>query len=155
MVLLEDTRQQAGKHEIKHAYWESVGVTVIRTKLLVGDYMVFGGRICIDTKMSVEEIAANIGGKEHARFREECKLAQKVGAKLIVLVENLDGFRTVDDVVQWINPNYNKTPRSIEGPRLMKAMKTMSDRYAVDFQFCTPEESGARIIKLLEEDGDG
>lgn len=149
MIILEDTRQQANKHRLKHEYWHQQGIEIVRTKLLVGDYMVFGGTICIDTKMDVEEIAGNIGGSNHARFREECKLAQRIGASLIVLVENRNGFRSIEDVTSWVNPNMNKTSRSIEGPRLAKAMNTMSGRYGVRFMFCTPEESGERIIELL------
>ena len=149
MILLEDTRQQANKHRLKHEYWSSHGIEIVRTKLLVGDYMVFGGTICVDTKMSVEEIAQNIGGREHARFREECKLAKRIGATLIILVENTEGFRSVEDVTAWVNPNINKTSRSIEGPRLAKAMRTMSERYGVQFLFCTPEESGGMVLELL------
>lgn len=150
MILLEDTRQQANKHRLKHEYWSSHGIEIVRTKLLVGDYMVFGGTICVDTKMSVEEIAQNIGGREHARFREECKLAQRIGATLIILVENTEDFRSVEDVTAWVNPNINKTSRSIEGPRLAKAMRTMSERYGVQFLFCTPEESGGMVLELLQ-----
>lgn len=150
MILLEDTRQQANKHRLKHEYWSSHGIEIVRTKLLVGDYMVFGGTICVDTKMSVEEIAQNIGGREHVRFREECKLAKRIGATLIILVENTEGFRSVEDVTAWVNPNINKTSRSIEGPRLAKAMRTMSERYGVQFLFCTPEESGGMVLELLQ-----
>lgn len=149
MILLEDTRQQAYKHRLKHEYWKANGIEVVRTKLLVGDYMVFGGTICVDTKMDVEEIAGNIGGSNHVRFREECKLAKRIGAKLIILVENRDGFRNIQDVTAWVNPNRNKTPRSIEGPRLAKAMATMSERYGVQFMFCAPEDSGRVVIELL------
>ena len=149
MILLEDTRQQVYKHRLKHEYWEANGIEVVRTKLLVGDYMVFGGTICVDTKMDVEEIAGNIGGSNHVRFREECKLAKRIGAKLIILVENRDGFRSIQDVTAWVNPNRNKTSRSIEGPRLAKAMATMSERYGVQFMFCAPEDSGRVVIELL------
>lgn len=155
MIILEDTRQQANKHRLKHEYWSENGIEVIRTKLLVGDYMLFGGTICVDTKMDVEEIAGNIGGSNHARFREECKLAKRIGATLIVLVENLNGFRSIQDVTAWVNPNLNKTARSIEGPRLAKAMNTMSERYGVQFTFCAPEDSGRMVIDLLNGEDSG
>lgn len=155
MIILEDTRQQANKHRLKHEYWSENGIEVIRTKLLVGDYMLFGGTICVDTKMDVEEIAGNIGGSNHARFREECKLAKRIGATLIVLVENLNGFRSIQDVTAWVNPNLNKTTRSIEGPRLAKAMNTMSERYGVQFTFCAPEDSGRMVIDLLNGEDSG
>lgn len=150
MILLEDSRQQANKHQLKHQYWSDIGLRVERTKLIVGDYTTWGNAISVDTKANVEEIAANIGGNEHARFREECKLARDIGAKLIILVENTNGFTSMDDVVEWVNPNFRKTARSIDGPRLCKAMHTMADRYGVQFEFCTPEESGQRVLDLLE-----
>ena len=136
MIILEDTRQQANKHRLKHEYWSENGIEVIRTKLLVGDYMLFGGTICVDTKMDVEEIAGNIGGSNHARFREECKLAKRIGATLIVLVENLNGFRNIQDVTA-------------------KAMNTMSERYGVQFTFCAPEDSGRMVIDLLNGEDSG
>lgn len=37
-VLLEDTRNQKGKHKNVHEWAKANGVTIIRTKLLVGDY---------------------------------------------------------------------------------------------------------------------
>ena len=150
MVILEDTRQQAAKHEAKHEYFASQGIGVVRTKLPFGDYALWGGKVAVDTKANVEEIAANIGGIAHIRFREECKLAQYCGGRLVILVENTNGYTCIDDVTTWVNPNYRKTARSIDGQRLAKAMHTMSERYGVRFEFCTPEESGRRVIELLE-----
>ena len=150
MVILEDTRQQVGKHDLKHDYFTSEGIEVVRTKLPFGDYALWGASTAVDTKANVEEIAQNIGGREHARFREECKLAKRCGGQLIILVENEHGYRNVEDVTAWVNPNIRKTARSIEGPRLAKAMNTMSERYGVRFEFCAPEEAGRRILQLLE-----
>lgn len=154
MVILEDTRQQNGKHDLKHDYFASEGIELVRTKLPFGDYALWGSVRAVDTKANVEEIAQNIGGKEHARFREECKLARKCGGQLIILVENEHGYRCIEDVTAWVNPNIRKTSRSIEGPRLAMAMKTMSERYGVQFMFCAPKEAG-RIIKQLLEREDG
>ena len=152
MVILEDTRQQADKHRLKHEYFASEGIELVRTKLLFGDYALWGGLISVDTKANVEEIAQNIGGSEHVRFREECKLARKVGGFLVFLIENEHGYRCIDDVEAWVNPNVRKTSRSIEGPRLARAMRTITERYGVRFEFCTPDEAGKRIIQLLEAD---
>lgn len=154
MVILEDTRQQSGKHDLKHEYFASEGIELVRTKLPFGDYALWGSVKAVDTKANVEEIAQNIGGKEHARFREECKLARRCGGQLIILVENENGYRCIDDVEAWVNPNVRKTARSIEGPRLAMAMRTMSERYGVRFLFCAPEDAG-KIIKQLLESNDG
>ena len=150
MWLIEDTRQQAGKHKVKHQWWTAHGDEVIRCKLPFGDYALWGSVKAVDTKANVEEIAQNIGGSQHARFREECTLARRCGGELIILVENENGYRSIDDVEAWVNPNVRKTARSIEGPRLAMAMRTMSERYGVRFMFCAPEEAGRQIIELLE-----
>ena len=51
MVILEDSRNQIGKHENINAYLKSVGVDVIRTKMLVGDYTLPADQsVCIDSK---------------------------------------------------------------------------------------------------------
>ena len=152
MIIIEDTRQQADKHQAKHNYFASEGIEVFRNKLPFGDYTFWGSVTAIDTKANVEEIAQNIGGAEHRRFREECKLARKLGGQLVILIENEHGYKCIDDVEAWVNPNIRKTSRSIEGPRLAKAMRTMSERYGVQFMFCAPEEAGQKIIQLLEAD---
>ena len=154
MVILEDTRQQSGKHDLKHEYFAAEGIELVRTKLPFGDYALWGSVNAVDTKANVEEIAQNIGGSQHARFREECKLARRCGGRLIILVENEHGYKCIDDVEAWVNPNVRKTARSIEGPRLAMAMRTMSERYGVRFMFCAPEDAG-EIIRQLLESNDG
>lgn len=88
--------------------------------------------------------------REHQRFKNECIKARDCGGKLIILVENTDGITCVDEVHNWINPELVYRPRAITGARLEKAMKTMTERYGVQFEFCTPEQSAKRIMELLE-----
>ena len=38
MVIIEDTGQKLGKHEIKNNYFKEHNIKVIRNKLPVGDY---------------------------------------------------------------------------------------------------------------------
>lgn len=150
LYVVEDSRQKPGQHDIKAEYFANNNVMVHRCKLPVGDYALFP-TVSVDTKKNIEEIAANIGGKEHARFREECKLAKAYGCKLIILVENTEGVRSIEDVGRWINPRAKFDKRSITGQRLAKAMQTMTERYGVQFMFCHPFESGAIIEKILSE----
>ena len=54
----------------------------------------------------------------------------------------------------WRNgkPRYKKIqafPQSTKGETLMKACFTMQEKYGVEFLFCTPEESGSKILELL------
>lgn len=169
-----DTRQQAGKHVVKDEWWASHGVPTVRRKLDFGDYMSEGSNVSVDTKRGVGEVAQNINGRNHRRFREECKRARAAGCRLVVLVENRDGVTCDGDLMGWTNDHCRpcgfrrrgecdphdascKCPRHgtrkpIQGPRLMKAMRTMSARYGVDFMFCDPRESARVICDLLGVD---
>lgn len=156
MNLIEDTRNQIGKHEIKHAAFDAAGDKLLRCKLPVGDYALFP-RVAVDTKADMAEIAQNIGGtaSEHARFREELKLAREYGCQLFVLVENEDGIEELAQVQYWDNPRRAFSERAIQGPQLMKAMQTMQERYGVIFMFCRPSEAAGTIKELLRGGGEG
>ena len=151
MTLIEDTRQQAGKHLIKQQYFADNGVEVVRCMLPFGDYAL-PPSLAIDTKNSMDEIAGNIGGssEEHQRFKRECIRAKEAGCHLIFLVENECGISSIDEVHLWNNPRSIYSDRAITGARLEKAMKTMSERYGCEFRFCKPEEAGQIIMTLLE-----
>ena len=150
MIIQEDTRQQAGKHNIKHAFFENADVGVVRCKLPVGDYAPVPP-VSIDTKKDMDEIAQNICGNAHIRFINECKAARDAGCKLIILVENTVGIRDISQVHIWKNPRSCYSPNCVQGPRLQKAMETISTRYGTEFRFCEPEEAGGIIIQIIEE----
>ena len=150
MVIQEDTRQQAGKHDIKHAYFSENGVNLVRCKLPFGDYAPVPP-VSIDTKNSMDEIAANICGKEHTRSINECKAAKSAGCQLIILVENTVGISDISQVHTWVNPRIIYSDKCVQGDRLQKAMETISERYGVKFLFCEPADAGRQIKELLSE----
>ena len=147
MILVEDTRQKSGMHEIKHKCFEEMGVELVRNMLPFGDYAL-PPSISVDTKADMAEIASNIGS-DHQRFKRECIAARNAGCRLIILVENTDGITCVNDVHKWVNPEQIYRPRAITGERLQKAMVTMSERYGVQFEFCEPGDAAKRIMELL------
>lgn len=147
MVIIEDTRQKSGMHELKHQHFEEMGVDLVRNMLPFGDYAL-PPSISVDTKANMDEIASNIGS-DHQRFKRECIAARDAGCQLIILVENTDGISSVNEVHRWINPDLIYRPRAITGERLEKAMKTMSERYGVRFEFCEPQDSAKKIMELL------
>ena len=150
MVIIEDSRQQAGKHNIKHEWFEQNGVELIRSKIAFGDYCL-PPAISIDTKRDMDEIAENICGQSHKRFINECKAAKAAGCKLIILVENRLGIKSLSQVHTWQNPRVIYSPNCVQGERLQKAMQTISERYGVQFEFCDPADSAEKIIELLGE----
>ena len=152
MVLLEDTRNQIGKHKNIAAYCKQQGIEIVRTKLLVGDYMLAGaegGGISCDTKtLGVPEIASNIF-QEHERFRAECEMAQKCGIQLIVLIEEVLPGGRLDN---WRSPigRDGKPKYKFDPVILRKAMYTMQERYQVRFRFCDGRSTGKVLIEYLK-----
>ena len=179
MIILEDTRNQPGKHDKKNQYFSEHGIEVRRTKLYVGDYTLPTDQsVCVDTKKDIQELIGDICGKSHVRFREECIRAQESKIKLIILVENTDGVNETRDLFRWVNPRskiyinsdevigywkngnprykrIQKYPNATKGESLAKACMTMQLKYGVEFLFCRPEEAGAKILELLGVDADG
>lgn len=147
--IIEDTRQKESYHELKHHHFEEVGVEIIRCKLPFGDYSM-PPKVAVDTKENIDEICNNICGKAHKRFVNECKLAQASGCQLIILVENECGITDVSEVHTWVNPRVIYSPKCPQGKQLEKAMRTLTERYGVLFYFCTPADSGKRVLELLE-----
>lgn len=150
MIIQEDTRQQAGKHKIKHEWFADNGVELVRCKLPFGDYAPVPP-VSVDTKKGLEEIAGNICGsrQEHERFIRECKAARNAKCALYILVETEDEIYTVQDVHKWVNPRSVYSEKCVQGDRLQKAMETISERYGVTFLFCHPRDAARIITEIL------
>ena len=161
-VLIEDTRQQAGKHAAKGLWWAEHGVAVHRSKLAVGDYAL-PPAVAVDTKKDVYELCADID-QQHERFKREQMLARDMGTRLVVLVENEDGVDGLDALAAWRESTRHldmrvaalkKAGRSttrvrrLDGRRFAKACETMAGRYGTVFMFCAPGEAAERICEIL------
>lgn len=108
ITIIEDTRQQADKHEIKHKQMEQLGAKIIRSKLPLGDYALMTDMsTVIDTKKDMNEMYSNII-HDHVRFNAEIKLAKECGIKLIFLIEQGHIINCIDDVAEWSNPQVGK-----------------------------------------------
>lgn len=164
MIIQSDTRQKRKHHELKEKYFESQGHKIVHSKMLVGDYCIpSDGSVVVDTKADISELYGNLI-QQHARFHNECVLAQEAGIKLFILIENKDGVKSVEDLKNWKNPQmlrYFKAKRKAEKSgakppkspasniQLIKIMHSMNRDYGVEFLFCDPEESGAKVIEIL------
>ena len=165
--IIEDTRQQVGKHNAKHAWFEQHGIQIVRRKLDFGDYSAAGSNIVVDTKKNMLEVAKNLT-KEHDRFVRECIRAYSHGYRLIILVEGT-GYRSIDDVTGWMNTlcrncTYRRSKicdlsshkcikyhgrRPVQGPTLAKTMHTFEAEYECRFEFCHSLHTAKRIVELL------
>lgn len=162
MLVVCDTRQQKGKHENIDRYFARNGIDTVRAKVDVGDYMIPGGTVSVDTKFGMQEVYGNLI-RDHDRFRRECIRARESGIKLVVLIEE-SGIHSLEDVKEWKNPRverYNqaaaagiKTAKAppISSKRLYGIMRTMEENYAVRFEFCHKNSTGKRILEILSND---
>lgn len=161
-ALIRDTRQQRGKHEAKHRWFDEHGVVSVSSGLYVGDYMVMGD-VSVDTKRDLEELCQCLDA-DHVRFRNEMVRARDAGVRLVILTENEDGVTDLESLALWVEPydefvrrNGSGKARRRYGKRFAQACRTMTERYGAEFQFCTPAEAGRRVCEILgievKEDG--
>lgn len=147
MIIVEDTRNQLNKHQAKRDWFEDHDITVVRSKLYCGDYSRLDNQtICIDTKKNWLELAGNICGKQHERFRNECVRAKTAQIRLIILVEELT------PIEYWKSPlnRQNKAISKVDINVLKKAMQTMSEKYGVEFRHCDKKDTAKTIYKILK-----
>jgi ERCC4-type nuclease len=144
MVILEDTRQQAGKHANIERYFQKAGITVERCCLYVGDYAIANDQSrAVDTKQDVCEIAKDIMSSDHQRFAAECERAQAAGIKLLVLIE--------EALPEGGLANWKSKHTTVKGESLKRAMLTMTVKYGVRFRFCDARQAGRLIAEYLAE----
>lgn len=103
MILLEDSRQQAGKHDKKNNYFIKNGVIINRCTLTCGDYQIAGDSSrAIDTKKDIHELIGDIQvkviGKQEIRkslmdIAEAEKLPMRFVAQMFNAITLPDGDR--------------------------------------------------------------
>ena len=153
MILIEDTRQVVGKHKLKNEYFEKMGIEVVRSKLLFGDYQnPQNPSIAIDTKKDIQELIGDLT-KDHERFRNELLLSKKCGAKLIILIED-EQVSCINDLYTWYNWRLKKSPKATKGSTLAKMLYTIENNtedYNCQFLFTKKSECGSKILELLSQ----
>lgn len=151
MILIEDTRQQKGKHNNVRKYCESQGIEIYPLTLTVGDYMLGEvqngsvvpiGKISVDTKQSLVECAMDLSKDEQALNKKYRKCYEQ-GIQLIVLIE--EPMNSIYEVARWHNPHGN-----VNGRKLLDKMHRLTMMYGVQFLFCDKKHTGEMLIKLLK-----
>lgn len=143
------------------------GVKHFSSKLLVGDYMSLDNpRLIIDRKQNLQELCGNVC-QQHERFKAELIRAREHGIKIIILCEHGGEIRSMEDVYFWENPRRHQirwktvdgkrvktvlSEKAVDGNQLYKSLRTIRDRYNVDFVFCQESETGRKIAEILSND---
>lgn len=168
ITIQEDSRQQSGKHDLKNEFFAKNNIRVLRSKLPFGDYtLVNNTSVTVDTKKDLLEVEGNLT-KQHVRFRNEIINANSFGIGVVILVEEEIQYNNLDDVIaRYKIPKWKSTTfEMVNGKKqlrhrkgqpmgnfnvetIVKAMKTMQQKYAVLFWFTTKEKCGEAIIDIL------
>lgn len=146
MIIEMDTRNQ--KDEYVTDYLDSHGVKWIRNKLYSGDVKLLNStKVIIDLKKDLLEMCGNLTSlKEHERVKREIERAREIGCERFIFLIKEQKISSIDEVNNW-----NSTRTRVKGETLAKIMKTMQERYDVEFMFTKKELAGATILELLED----
>lgn len=157
--IIQDTREKPGCHNPIENYCKENNIPLLRTKLPFGDYtLVNDMSLTIDFKANFLELEGNLT-KDHVRFRNEITNANAYGIDVVILIEedkkylNLDEFAMFYKIPRWKSTT-DKHKRGqpmayFNVETIVKAMKTMQEKYRVIFEFTTKEECPKRIIEIL------
>ena len=152
-VIIIDTREKKFSHITE--YFQMNGIRTYSHGLEVGDYTLALDRsVVVDRKAGLHEVYGNLI-QQHDRFRRELERAQYLGMRLVVLIEEPSVLR-MSDVADWRNPRkqiWEKSGRHGKPPissiTLMKTMQTISERYSIEWEFCSQEDTARRILDIL------
>ena len=151
LIIQVDSREQKYDHVTK--YFDTQGIKWIRSKCVVGDYInLEKPMVVIDRKQSLQEVSGNVC-QQHDRFVRELELANELGYRLIILVEE-PHISSLKEVPMWNNWRRKNNPRAITGKQLYKIMSTIADKYKITWAFTTKAKCGEKIVEILEEGND-
>jgi ERCC4-type nuclease len=151
MIVQIDTREKEKAIEKIQKTFEEKGIKTVSSKMYVGDYQnLQNGSVVVDRKQNLSEICSNVC-QQHERFKAELIRAQEAGIKIYILCEHGKDIKTIEDVKNWVNPRLKKSPKALTGEKLYKIMKTQEAKYGITYLFCDKEETGEKILEILEK----
>ena len=163
MTIIIDSREKQKAIAKIIAEFDRQGIKHISSKLWVGDYMSLDNpKVIVDRKQNLSEICSNVC-QDHDRFRRELTRAQEAGIKIIILIEHGKDITCLEDIIFWENPRgivrkkvngkwQTIKTKATTGETLYKILTTLQEKYGCEFQFCTKEETGERILEILSND---
>lgn len=167
MQIQVDTREHKAEWERIQKQFDDMGIKYFRSKMYVGDYQSLDNpRLVIDRKKNLQELCGNVC-QQHERFKAELIRALQRNIKIVILVEHGEDVKTLEDVWFWENPRKHEirwrmvngkrvrtvqSEKAVDGSQLYRSLKTIKDRYNVDFVFCTKEQTGQKIVEILNND---
>ena len=151
-LLLIDTREKANAIEGIITCLKNEGYEYDRTKLYIGDYQDYNNpSLVIDRKQSIQELA-QCCASDHERFKRELERVKKVGAHLVILVEQnhykdrdkLYRVDTIEDLMCWSSPH-----TQVRGEKVYRVLASWMAKYPISVRFCSKKDTGKEIIRIL------
>ena len=164
-TIVIDSREKERAIKLIKKYFDDNNIKYISSKLFCGDYQFLSnGYRVVDRKQNLSELCQNVC-QDHDRFRRELVLAKENGIQLIILCEHGKDIKSLEDVIFWQNPRREKRKKidgkwqtvqtnAMKGDVLYKILTTLQEKYGVRFEFCDKDETGKRIVELLEIEDD-
>ena len=153
-LILVDTREHKDAIiNILNSFLAS-GYDYERSKLYIGDYIEYSNPLLvIDRKQNIQELA-QCCTSDHQRFKRELERVKKVGAHLVILVEQ-DRYQDrdkwirvegIEDLMCWTSPH-----TQVRGEKVYRVLASWMAKYPISVRFCNKKDTGREIIKILYE----
>lgn len=153
MLIEIDTREKERAIKKIKEDFDRWGIQWYPQGLNAGDYRNLDNpRIIIDRKQNLSELCRNVV-QQHDRFVRELLRAKEHGFHMIILVEQGGKIKKLSDVGGWYNPRLRYSKCAVTGKRLYKILKTMTEKYEFEIEFCDKKDTAKRIVELLAEEG--
>ena len=143
MILLQDHREKNGHHKNIEKYCEENGIQIKRVRLNVGDYMLPDGKVSVDLKRDLSELASDLH-RDRLEFNKKYKKCYHDNIKLIVLVEQ--PITKMSEIISWKSKHSR-----ISGKYLFDMMYDLKISYGIEFKFCSRNETASIVMDLLSK----
>lgn len=143
MILLQDCREKCGQHLNIEKYCEENGIQLKRVRLNVGDYMFPNGKVSVDLKRDLSELASDLH-RDRLEFNKKYKKCYHDKIKLIVLVEQ--PITKMSEILSWKSKHSR-----ISGKYLFDMMYDLKLSYGIEFKFCSRNETAGIVMDLLSK----
>jgi len=131
-----DTREVNNSHII--SYFIHNDIPHIRSKMYVGDYCKYENpKLVIERKASILELAGNVG-KEHMRFKDELTRLDKVGGRMVMLIEE------TEPIELWSHKR-----SQMNGIQISKILKSWESKHCFTVMQIKKADAGFKIAEIL------
>ena len=124
-------------------YCEENGIQLKRVRLNVGDYMFPNGKVSVDLKRDLSELASDLH-RDRLEFNKKYKKCYHDNIKLIVLVEQ--PITKMSEILSWESKHSR-----ISGKYLFDMMYDLKISYGIEFKFCSRNETASVVMDLLSK----